>query len=198
MISVDVINVFLTAKGDEFIILLRGKGDRRTLPVSIGQLEAQSIAKEIYHASFPRPLTHDLFKSALEKLGCKVAKVVICDLIDNTFYARLFIETRGETMEIDSRPSDAIALALRFTAPIFVEEKVMDESGVILAQGKETENIPDPYGKPVQKKAPMEAESQKTTPLDALKAKLLKAIREERYEDAAKLRDEINKLTKSN
>lgn len=198
MIPVDVINVFLTAKGDEFIVLLGGKGDPRTLPVSIGQLEAQSIAKEIYHASFPRPLTHDLFKSALEKLGCKVTKVVICDLIDNTFYSRLFIETKGETLEIDSRPSDAIALALRFSAPIFVEEKVMDGSGVILAQGKETESIPGPYGKPVQKKARRETDPQETTPLDALKTKLVKAIREERYEDAAKLRDEINKITKSN
>ena len=198
MISVDVINVFLTAKGDEFIILLRGKGDRRTLPVSIGQMEAQSIAKEIYHASFPRPLTHDLFKSALEKLGCKVTKVVICDLIDNTFYARLFIQTKGETMEIDSRPSDAIALALRFTAPIFVEEKVMDESGIILAQGKEAENIPDTYGKPVQKKTRRETDPRETTPLEILKAKLIKAIREGRYEDAAKLRDEITKLTKLN
>lgn len=197
MIPVDVINVFLTAKGDEFIILLKGTGDKRTLPVSIGQLEAQSIAKELYHASFPRPLTHDLFKSALEKLGCKVTKVIICDLIDNTFYARLFFENKGETMEIDSRPSDAIALALRFTAPIFVEEKVMDESGVILAHENEAAGKPGP-DMPKQRKERPETEYRESTPLETLKAKLVKAIREERYEDAARLRDEINKLTKSN
>jgi bifunctional DNase/RNase len=197
MIPVDVINVFLTAKGDEFIILLKGTGDKRTLPVSIGQMEAQSIAKELYHASFPRPLTHDLFKSALEKLGCKVTKVIICDLIDNTFYARLFFENKGETMEIDSRPSDAIALALRFTAPIFVEEKVMDESGVILAHENETAGKPGP-DMPKQRKGRPETEYRESTPLETLKVKLAKAIREERYEDAARLRDEIDKLTKSN
>jgi bifunctional DNase/RNase len=193
MIPVEVVNVFLTAKGEEFIVLLRGSGDNRTLPISIGQLEAQSIAKELYHASFPRPLTHDLFKSALERLGCKVVKAVVCDLIDNTFYARLFLESKGETIEIDSRPSDAIALALRFTAPIFVEEKVMNESGVIFAHEKNPDSMPDQAGKLLNRK-----ERRETSPLEALKEKLLKAIREERYEDAAVLRDEINKLTKSN
>jgi len=193
MIRVDIANVFLTEKGDEFVILLKGQGDKRTLPISIGQLEAQSIAMELYHVSFPRPLTHDLFKSSLERLGCKVTKVIICDLIDNTFHARLFFESKGETMEIDSRPSDAIALALRFAAPIFVEEKVMDESGVVLPREKAAAAGPIGPGRPDNKK-----EAQEVTPIEALKAKLAKAVREERYEEAAKLRDEVEKLTKSN
>ena len=184
MIRVDIANVFLTEKGDEFIILLKGQGDKRTLPISIGQLEAQSIAMELYHVSFPRPLTHDLFKSSLDRLGCKVTKAVVSDLIDNTFHARLFFESKGETMEIDSRPSDAVALALRFAAPIFVEEKVMDESGVV---------FPRLPGRPDNKK-----KAQEVTPVEALKAKLAKAVREERYEEAARLRDELGKLTKSN
>ncbi len=188
MIRVEVVNVFMTEKGDEFIVMLKGHDDERTLPVSIGQLEAQSIAMQLYHAPFPRPLTHDLFKSALERIGCKVTRMVICDLIDNTFYAHLFLEHKGETMEIDARPSDAIALALRFGAPIFAEEKVMDASGIILPPEKTAE------GRQAEKKE----HTKELTPLEALKADLAKAIREERYEDAARLRDELNKLTKSN
>jgi len=186
MIRVEIINVFLTEKGDEFIILLRGSGDTRTLPISIGQLEAQSIATQLYHVDFPRPLTHDLFKTALERTGGTVTKVVISDLIDSTFYARLFLEKNGETMEIDSRPSDAIALALRFSATIFVEEKVMEQSGVILPA-----HLADG-----EKKA-KEEKTGPTTP-EGLNEQLLRAVREERYEDAAHLRDQLNNLSKSN
>jgi uncharacterized protein len=191
MIRVDVVNVFLTEKGDEFIVLLKGRDDERTLPVSIGQLEAQSIAMQLYRVPFPRPLTHDLFKSALERTGCRVVQVSVTDLIDNTFYARLSLENRGETIEIDARPSDAIALALRFGAPILVEDKVMDESGIILPA-----NLPNLQSRLVA--ADKKETKKELTPLEALKADLVKAIREERYEDAALLRDRLNKLTKSN
>lgn len=187
MIRVETINVFLTAKGDEFIILLRGPEDKRTLPVSIGQLEAQSIATQLYHVDFPRPLTHDLFKTALDRNGCKVTRVVISDIIDSTFYARLFLEKNGEPMEIDSRPSDAIALALRFSAPIFIEEKVMEGSGVILPENVKTEGM--------QKK---KDEKQEPEAPEGLNEQLLRAIKEERYEDAACLRDKLKNLSKSN
>lgn len=190
MIHVDIINVFLTAKGDEFIILLRGPDDKRTLPISIGQLEAQSIATQLYHVDFPRPLTHDLFKTALDQIGYKVTRVVINDLIDSTFYARLVIEKKSDTKDakvIDSRPSDAIALALRFSAPIFVEEKVMDESGVILPEDINAQGAP--------KK--VEGKSDTMSP-EGLTEQLLRAVKEERYEDAAHLRDKIKNLSKSN
>ena len=190
MIRVDIINVFLTAKGDEFIILLRGPDDARTLPISIGQLEAQSIATQLYHVDFPRPLTHDLFKTTLDRTGFKVNKVVISDLIDSTFYARLFIEKNSELIEIDSRPSDAIALALRFSAPIFVEDKVMDESGVILPADINSQNVQ-------KKKEEKEEKSDAVSP-EGLNEQLLRAVREERYEDAAHLRDRLKNLSKSN
>jgi len=190
MIRVDIINVFLTEKGDEFIILMRGVGDERTLPVSIGQLEAQSIATQLYHVDFPRPLTHDLFKTALDRIGYKVSRVVISDLINSTFYARLFLEKEGETIEIDSRPSDAIALGLRFSAPIFVEEKVMDESGVILPENMKTDSPQKKNGDAEKGGVPPQPEG--------LSEQLSRAIREERYEDAAKLRDQLNNLSKSN
>jgi uncharacterized protein len=187
MIRVDIINVFLTAKGDEFIILLRGPEDKRTLPISIGQLEAQSIATQLYHVDFPRPLTHDLFKTALDQIGYKVNSVVINDLIDSTFYARLVIEKNNDTKVIDSRPSDAIALALRFSAPIFVEDKVMDESGVILPDDSNAQGMP-------KKK---EGKSDTMSP-EGLTEQLLRAVKEERYEDAAHLRDKLKNLSKSN
>jgi hypothetical protein len=193
MLPVDIVNIFLTTKGDEFVILLRGAGDRRTLPISIGQLEAQSIFIKLYNYSFPRPLTHDLFKSVLERFGCKVVKVIISDIVDNTFFARLFIEKAGEVVETDARPSDAIALAVRFSAPIFVEEAIMEKSGIMLPE-ELTGQTAQTHGSTL----PQAAEETEPPTLDSLKAKLIKAIQEERYEDAAKLRDAINKLTKSN
>ena len=171
--------------------MLHGSEDPRTLPISIGQLEAQSIFIQLYHYSFPRPLTHDLFKSVIERLGGTVVKVVVNDIVENTFYARLFIEKDGEIVEMDSRPSDAIALAVRFSAPIFVEEAIMEKSGIILPEALAGQS---PVGSVVEG-AGSEAES---PTLDSLKAKLATAIKEERYEDAARLRDAINKATKSN
>jgi uncharacterized protein len=196
MIRVEIVNVFQAEKGGEYIVMLKGEDDPRTLPISVGQLEAQSIAMELYHASFSRPLTHDLFKSVLEKLGSKVSKVIVCDLIDHTFYARLFFETGGKSVEIDSRPSDAIAMALRFSAPVFVEKKVMDESGIIFPSDKPSESVRKPKiraGKPGTEK-----ETGEPPLLESLKTKLSKAVRDESYEEAAKLRDEISKLTNSN
>jgi hypothetical protein len=187
MVRVEIVNVFLTQKGDEFIILLRGSEDERTLPVSIGQIEAQAIAMQLYNVAFPRPLTHDLFKSVLDRMGCAVTKVVIYQLVDSTFYAHLFLGCKGETLEMDSRPSDAIALALRFKAPIFVEEQVLDEAGVLLPKDMEPEKSPE--------KGQGHGE---VSTAEALKSQLARAIGEERYEDAARLRDELNKLKKSN
>jgi bifunctional DNase/RNase len=191
MLPVDIVNIFLTTKGDEFVILLHGPGDQRTLPISIGQLEAQSIFIQLYHYSFPRPLTHDLFKSVLERFGGKVVRVEVTEIVDNTFYARLFIEKDGETIEMDSRPSDAIALAVRFSAPIFVAEAIMDKSGIILPDELSGQTPPGSAAKPATEEA-------EAPTLDSLKTQLARAIQEERYEDAARLRDAINKLTKSN
>jgi uncharacterized protein len=187
MVRVEIVNVFLTAKGDEFIILLRGSEDQRTLPISIGQLEAQSIAMKLYQMDFPRPLTHDLFKSVCDRIGYRVVRVVIYALLESTFYAYLYLEREGVTIEVDSRPSDAIALAVRWGAPIFVEEKVLDEAGVVLPPDMDGEKSPE-----------KKHEQGEPSTLDTLKAQLEKAITQERYEDAGRIRDEINKLKKAN
>ena len=190
MIQVEVANTFLVNMGKEFVILLRGSGDDRTLPISIGQLEAQSIAIQLNQIPFPRPLTHDLLKTVIDKLNCKLIRTEITDLVDETFYAKLIFQFKGEEMEVDSRPSDAIALALRSDAPIYVEEKVMDDAGVIIPEESTEEHIP----------AQQEEEdiNLEMTPLETLQKKLKRAIDEERYEDAAKIRDEIDNIAKSN
>jgi bifunctional DNase/RNase len=188
MIQVEVSNTFLINMGREFIILLHGIGDPRVLPIGIGQMEAQSIAIMLNKVPFPRPLTHDLLKNIMERLNCKVIRTEISDLINETFYAKLFLSHNGEEMEIDSRPSDAIAVSLRFNAPIFVHKKVMDEAGIIIPKESEAERSSFVQDEPARE----------LTPLEVLQKQLQQAIDEERYEDAARIRDEIKKMNKSN
>lgn len=191
MIQVEVSNVFLISSGRGLMILLRGRDDPRTLPIVVGQMEAQSIVFHLNGIPFPRPLTHDLFKSVLDKLNCKVVRAEITDLIDGTFYGKLVLAQDGREMEFDSRPSDAIALALRYDAPVYVQEKVMNEAGILVSE--ETEEDFSPLHDVEQE----ESEHGLTT-LEVLQRQLKQAIQEERYEDAARIRDEINKLDKSN
>jgi hypothetical protein len=192
MIRVEVINTFLVNKGKEFILLLKGDEDERTLPISIGQLEAQSIAFQLHQVPFPRPLTHDLFRSVVVELGGTVIRSEICALKDDTFYAQLIIEAGENTLSIDARPSDAIAMAMRFSAPIFVDETVLEEAGVIIPASESTA--------PVRKSGLSAASesSEEPTPIEILRNRLDAAIAEERYEDAAHIRDEINQHTVSN
>jgi bifunctional DNase/RNase len=192
MIRVEVVNTFLVNIGKSFVILLRSPDDDRTLPISIGQLEAQSIAFQLNQIPFPRPLTHDLFKNVLGELNGKVIRTEICDLKDDTFFARLVLEASGKELVIDSRPSDAIAMALRFSAPIFVEESVMEEAGILIPDAELQKNEFGENG------AELNNSPQEATTADLLRKQLEVAIEEERYEDAARLRDEIKKLTTSN
>jgi hypothetical protein len=108
------------------IVILRDKEGQKVLPIWVGIFEANAIALQIENVSTPRPMTHDLLRNVIEDLNGSVQKVVVCDLQDNTFYALIYVRLNGETVAIDARPSDAIALALRTRAPIFVEEKVID------------------------------------------------------------------------
>lgn len=199
MIKVDIIKTFLVNIGKEFVVILRSSEDKRALPISIGQTEAQSIALQLNNISFPRPLTHDLFKNVLSEFNGTVVKTEICDLKDNTFFARLTINCGGKVITFDARPSDAIALALRFSAPIYIDEAVMEEAGIIIEEEDEssaTSTINMDF-KENEFNEENSAEKEMTV-LEVLQKKLEKAIKEERYEDAAKIRDEIKKLTTSN
>ena len=115
------------------IIILKEIDGNQTLPIWIGLLEATAIASEIEGVKFSRPMTHDLLKDVMDKTDIKVKKVEICDLKDNTYYAIIHVTRDDKTLSIDSRPSDAIALALRTEAPIFVSDEVLKKSEQIEA-----------------------------------------------------------------
>lgn len=110
------------------IIVLRDAEGQRVLPIWVGIFEANAIALRIENIATPRPMTHDLLRNVIEDLNGVVRKIVVSDLKDNTFYALIYVEVAGQTLAIDARPSDAIALALRADAPIFVEETVLDNA----------------------------------------------------------------------
>ena len=110
------------------IIILRDSDGQRVLPIWVGVFEANAIALQIENVSTPRPMTHDLLKNVIQDLKADIEKIVVSDLKENTFYALIYLTVNGEAMAIDARPSDAIALALRARAPIFVEDRVIDHA----------------------------------------------------------------------
>jgi bifunctional DNase/RNase len=113
------------------IIILRDKEGQRVLPIWVGVFEANAIALQIENVTTPRPMTHDLLKNVISDLRGRIDKIVVSDLKENTFFALIYLSVAGEVMAVDARPSDAIALALRARAPIFVEEKVIDHAKTV-------------------------------------------------------------------
>jgi len=122
------------------IVILKEIEGEQTLPIWIGLLEATAIASEIEGVTFSRPMTHDLLKNILDKTDTKVKRIEICDLKDNTYYAIIHVTSKGKALSIDSRPSDALAIALRTRAPIFVSDEVLEKSKQIEASA---EGVPE-------------------------------------------------------
>lgn len=178
--------------GGAFAILLKEMGTNRRLPIIIGAFEAQAIALEIEGINPPRPLTHDLLKQVVDTLGGSVSEVIIDELRENTFYAKIILEVSALTYEIDCRPSDAIALAVRTKAPIFVANNVMEAASFVPTTGGDKETEEEQTGEENFTPNSKEAE------IAALQTKLREAIASEEYERAAKLRDDIQKLTSKN
>ncbi|MBP6672548.1 MAG: bifunctional nuclease family protein [Bacteroidetes bacterium] len=169
-----------------YALILKETNGKRKLPIIIGAFEAQSIALELEGMKPPRPLTHDLMRNIIDTFAVSLNEVCINELRDGTFYAKLTIEGLSDTQEIDSRPSDAIALAVRYGAPIFVGEEVLNEAGVMSEDEEEVEEAavkeePEEFKQPLSK-------------LEELQSLLKAAIEQEDYEKAAKLRDDIRKL----
>jgi bifunctional DNase/RNase len=187
MIAVEIFNVLLSDKG--FVILLKSKDDNKALPISIGQLEAQSIIIALSEAVPARPLTHDLMKNLLDELSCEVKRVEVCSLIDDTFHGRIILDHNGLPVELDSRPSDAIALAVRTGADIFVDEKVMEKGKITLDTNESGQ---------IETEENINTEANSTTTIDDLKSRLDEAVKLEHYEKAAGIRDEIRKRNTSN
>lgn len=180
--------------GGAYAILLKEINGIRRLPIIIGAFEAQAIALEIEGIKPPRPLTHDLLKQVIDNLGATVVEVIVDELRENTFYAKIILDVSALTNEIDSRPSDAIALAVRAQAPIYVTESVMQIAAFIPSEETEKESIAK---KEIEKEVDTIPKS-KEAQIAALQNKLREAIEAEEYERAAKLRDDIQRLTSSN
>jgi uncharacterized protein len=123
------------------VVILREKDSDRYLPIWIGPAEADAIAVRLQDVQVARPLTHDLLRGTIEQLGATVAYVVVNDLSNDTFFARIMLQVDGRSVEIDSRPSDAIALAVRAQVPIFADESVLDKAGVKLDEEGQLDQV---------------------------------------------------------
>jgi len=189
------------SQSGSFALVLGETPGSRRLPIIIGMFEAQAIAIEIEKIVPNRPMTHDLFKSFAHSFNYSVKEIVISDLKEGVFFAKIVCDNGMETVEIDSRPSDAIAIGIRFDAPIYTYEKIMSEAGIVLTDEKGEEDISE-LKKPVEKSsspgssAPQsksDFDKLKNLSMDKLNDMLDKMIQSEDYEKAAKIRDEINR-----
>lgn len=135
MIQVTVDSIRASLMSQHRVVILKDVDSERYLPIWIGPFEAEAITLELQQVELARPLTHDLLKAVITKMGAKVSHVVVNDLHDDTFYARLVLDNNGRPLEIDARPSDSIALAVRVKAPIFVAESVMEKAAIMPDEG---------------------------------------------------------------
>jgi hypothetical protein len=180
--------------GGAYAILLREIDGNKRLPIIIGAFEAQAIALEIEGIKPPRPLTHDLLKQLTDSLGATVIEIVIDELRDNTFYAKIILEVSGFSQEIDARPSDAIALAVRSQAPIYVAASVMESAAFVPSEESQEASTTNTMTDTGESKKPPTKEAK----IASLQNKLREAIEGEEYERAAKIRDQIKNLTSEN
>lgn len=173
-----------------YAVVLGEKNGKRRLPIVIGGFEAQAIAVAMERMTPNRPLTHDLFKKTLQTFGIELKEVLINNLLDGIFYARLVCDQNGEEVEIDSRTSDALALAVRFKCPIFTFEFILEAAGVVLEEEEGAEAATEAGEE--------EGAEEGDRPLDqynaaALEKLLQEALAQENYERAAEIRDELNR-----
>ena len=208
MVEMEVVGVTPEQQTNRPLVWLKDKEQppRIFLPIAIGPFEANAICMELYNEPPPRPITYDLLKSILEGLDAKVVKIYINALKEDTFYAEITLEFNGTQIEIDSRPSDAIALALRVGASIYVSEEVLAKAGVVPMEKQAeaersidilSEHPPESF-ESVQVDSPEESDTpdgvQQKVAL--LKARLREAVAREEYEQAALIRDEIGRIEK--
>lgn len=174
-----------------YALILGVPGQKKRLPIIIGSNEAQSIAIELEKMKPSRPLTHDLFKNFATQFNISIKEVLISKFEEGIFHSTLICEQNGSISEIDSRTSDAVALALRFNCPIFAFQKIIDETGIMLDD--------QPIGDDPEAQIPHQQDELETKSnykdylIEELKDMLKTAIENENYEEASKIRDEINK-----
>ena len=183
--------------GSFALVLGETEGNRR-LPIIIGMFEAQAIAIEIEKIIPNRPMTHDLFKSFANNFHFHVEEIVISDLKEGVFFAKIVCTDGLKKTEIDARPSDAIAIGLRFDSPIFTYENILAEAGIVLTDEEEEEEKPEAKAEPKarvkkEKEPVKKSDDYKNFSIDKLNEMLKEAIEKEDYEKAAKIRDELSK-----
>ena len=193
-IQVDIIGLSTSpSSGGAYALVLGEVDGNRRLPIIIGAFEAQAIALELEKIQPPRPLTHDLLRDLFDAIDADITDIVIDDLREGTFFAKIRYVYGGKENQLDARPSDAVALAVRTDAPIYVMPDVLDEAGIPA----------DDESAPLARTA--EADEEETSdvttarsPVERMQAQLDKAIESEDYERAAQLRDEIEQMKKEN
>lgn len=188
---VDIIGLSTSpSSGGAYALVLGEVEGNRRLPIIIGAFEAQAIALELEKIQPPRPMTHDLLRDTFEELEVEVTEVVIDELREGTFFAKIRYRHNGDEHQLDSRPSDAVALAVRVDAPIYVAPMVLDEAGIVAEDESGISSITQ------QAEEPSGGEEEQTagTQLERMQQQLEKAVEEENYERAAELRDEIERL----
>lgn len=194
-IALDIVGLSYsqTQSGAYALVLAEQEGKRR-LPIIIGGFEAQAIAIELEDMTPSRPLTHDLFKSFAESFKIDIKEIIIYNLVEGVFYAKLICLQNNQEVEIDTRTSDAVALAVRFKCPIYTYEFILEKAGIVLEEDAATET---PAASIKKTRSPKQKKGLDSLSIDELNERLEKAIDTENYEEASKLRDEIQKRNKS-
>ncbi len=195
-IKLDIVGLsYSQTQSGAYALVLGEVNGRRRLPIIIGGFEAQAIAIEIEKMTPSRPLTHDLFKSFAQSFSIQIEEVIIYNLVDGIFYAKLICNDGKKSVEIDARTSDAIALAVRFECPIHTYEFILATAGIMI-EGNDfvfLENIETP----AEEKSPSAPGSYASLTDEELKEKLQQALADEAYEKAASIRDELSKRKSS-
>ncbi len=188
---VDIIGLSTSpSSGGAYALVLGEVEGNRRLPIIIGAFEAQAIALELEKIQPPRPMTHDLLRGTFEAVDVEVTEVVIDELREGTFFAKIRYRHNGEEQQLDSRPSDAVALAVRVDAPIFVAPMVLEEAGIVAEDESDISSLAEQ----AEETSGAEEEEASGTQLEQMQRKLEEAVEEENYERAAELRDEIQRL----
>ncbi|PSQ77128.1 MAG: hypothetical protein BRD33_02505 [Bacteroidetes bacterium QH_6_63_17] len=190
---VDIIGLSTSpSSGGAYALVLGEVEGNRRLPIIIGAFEAQAIALELEKIQPPRPMTHDLLRDTFEAVDVEVTEVVIDELREGTFFAKIRYRHDGEEHQLDSRPSDAVALAVRVDAPIFVAPMVLDEAGIVAEDESDISSLAEQ----AEETTGTGEDEPSGTELEQMQQKLEEAVEKEDYERAAELRDEIQRLEK--
>ena len=190
LVEAEIWTVAKTDQGNA--VLVKPVGGDKAVPIFIGPLEAQNILLGLGEIDIPRPLTHDLLLSLLTTLDTRLVRVDIHTLSEGTYYSNLILEHAGRRLEVDARPSDSLALAVRADCPIYIDLDLVEESGVSLEQLQQANEVAeDGDDEPEAEPSARDAE------LTDLRLRLEQAVAQEAYEEAARLRDQIQKLEDS-